>query len=151
MAYVDPTSRTQSDLITEAIWNQDVVTNMQEISDGEIIFVVDGGGSELSTGIVARAYFTHAYTIEQQTTAIDQTGSIVLDLWVDIHANYPPTVADTITASAKPTISSGLTDQDGTLTGWTTSIAAGDWMFVNIDSVTTAQYVTLVLKLKRAS
>ena len=32
------------------------------------------------------------------------SGSIVIDVWKDTYANFPPIVADTITASAKPTL-----------------------------------------------
>jgi hypothetical protein len=69
---------------------------------------------------------------------LDQTGSIVIDIWKRAHASYPPTVSQTITASAKPTISTGLSYEDTTLTGWTTSVTAGDWLFFNVDSITAA-------------
>lgn len=151
MAYVDPSNKSTSDLVTAAHWNQDIVANVQALSEGEVLVTLDGGGSELSTGIVARLYFTHAYTIQQVTLGADQDGDVVVDLWKDTHANYPPTNADTITAGAEPTLSTADTYQDGTLTGWTTSIAAGDWIFLNIDSVTTITYLSFILKLKRAS
>jgi hypothetical protein len=80
----------------------------------------------------------------------DQSGSIVVDIWKDTYANYPPTVADTITASAKPTISSATKGQSSTLTGWTTTIAAGDILAFNVDSITTCQRVTLSLKVTRS-
>lgn len=63
------------------------------------------------------------------------TGSIVIDIWKDTYANFPPTVADTITASAKPTLTSGTKASSTTLTGWTTAIAAGDIIYFNVDSV----------------
>ncbi len=146
MGYVAPTTRAQSFLVTESVWNADVVDNMIESVIRTVNIPLDGATYVLATGIAARIYFAQDMIIQQQTTGVDPSGSIVLDLWVDTHANYPPTVADTITASAKPTISAGVTDQDGTLTGWTTSIAGGSWMFVNIDSVTTVTYCTIVLK-----
>ena len=80
---------------------------------------------------------------------LDQSGSAVIDVWKDAYANYPPTVADTITASAKPTVSSATKSQDSTLTGWTTSIAAGDILKFNLDSVTTATKIVLTLKVTR--
>lgn len=114
-----------------------------------ITVIIDGGGSAITTGIKAYVEIPFACTIVQQTTLADQTGSIVLDIWKDAYANYPPTVADTITASAKPTISTGVKDQDATLTGWTTSISAGDVMAINVDSITTCERVTLVLKVTK--
>lgn len=71
------------------------------------------------------------------------SGSIVIDVWKDTYANYPPTVADTITASAKPTISSATKSEDATLTGWTTSVTAGDIFRFNVDSVTSLKAVTI--------
>ncbi len=73
------------------------------------------------------------------------TGSIVVDVWKRAYSTYPPTVADTITAAAKPTISSAIKSQDTTLTGWTTSISAGDVLAFHVDSVTTLQVATLSL------
>ena len=72
--------------------------------------------------------------------------SIVVDLWKDTYANWPATVADTITASAKPTITTAEKNEDSTLTGWTTSFAAGDTLRLNVDSVTSATRVWLCME-----
>ena len=71
---------------------------------------------------------------------------IVVDIWKDTHANFPPVDADSITASAVPTISSGVKDEDVTLTGWTTQIDAGDWLYFNVDSVTSAKFCSVNLE-----
>ena len=76
-------------------------------------------------------------------------GSIVIDIWNDSLVNYPPTVADTITGTAKPTLSSQDNARSSTLTGWTTFIAAGSTLRFNVDSVSTIEKVTLMLKLTR--
>ena len=75
----------------------------------------------------------------------DASGSIVIDIWNDTYANYPPTDADSITASAPPTLSTADKSTDTTLTGWTTSLSAGDILKFNVDSVSTVTRVTLVL------
>jgi hypothetical protein len=75
----------------------------------------------------------------------DQSGSAVVNVWKDTYANYPPTVADKITSSAPPTLSSATTSDDTTLTGWTTSITAGDTLRFNLDSITTITRVVLIL------
>jgi len=115
----------------------------------DAIFIIDGGGSTITTGIKGDLTIDFACTINQVTLLADQSGSIVIDIWKDSYANYPPTVADTITASAKPTISSSTKYQDSTLTGWTTSISAGDTLRFKVDSVTSIQRVTLTLKVSR--
>lgn len=113
-------------------------------------FIMDGGGSALTTGIKGDMYFPFACTIIGWTLlGYDTAGAIVIDLWLDTYANYPPTVADTITASAKPTITaSGVKGQSSTLTGWTTAIAAGQSLRVNIDSVATLTRVSLILEVR---
>lgn len=115
-----------------------------------INFIIDGGGATITTGIKGDVVIDFACTILSVTLLADQSGSIVVDIWKDTYANYPPLVADSITASAKPTISSATKSQDTTLTGWTTSIAAGETLRFNVDSVTTIQRVTLDLKVRRA-
>jgi hypothetical protein len=115
----------------------------------DILFVIDGGGSAITTGVKGDLVVDFPCTINQWTILPDQSGSIVIDLWKDTYGNFPPTVADTITASAKPTLSATTKAQSGVLTGWTTSIAAGDTIRVNVDSITTCQRVTLALRVTR--
>lgn len=111
-----------------------------------ISFVIDGGGSPLTTGAKGALEIPFACTITAATLLADQTGSIVVDIWKDTYANYPPTVADTITAAAKPTISSAVKAQDTTLTGWTVAVSAGDILRFNIDSITTITRILVSLK-----
>lgn len=114
-----------------------------------IPFVIDGAGSAITTGEKGHLEITFACTIVQVTLMADQPGSIVIDIWKDTYANFPPTDADSITASAPPTISSAQKSQDSTLTGWTTAIAAGDILAYNVDSCTTITRVTLSLKVTK--
>jgi hypothetical protein len=115
----------------------------------DIAMVIDGNGSPITTGIKGDIEIPFACTINAATLLADQTGSVVVDLWKDTSANYPPTGADSICASAKPTLSSAIKSQDSTLTGWTTSIAAGDIIRVNVDSASTVTRVTLSVKVTR--
>lgn len=122
----------------------DIVDNIADIA-----FVIDGGGSEITTGIKGDLEIPFDCTITRATLIADQTGSIVIDIWKDTYANFPPTVADTITASAKPTLSAATKSQDSTLTGWTTAITAGDILRFNVDSITTITRVTLSLRVTK--
>ena len=110
-----------------------------------IEFIIDGGGATITTGVKGDLEIPYAATITAARLFADQSGSIVVNVWKDTYANFAPTVADKITASAPPTISSASKSQDTTLTGWTTSISAGDILRFNVDSVTTIQRVTLSL------
>ena len=92
-------------------------------------------GSPLTSGIKADIYVPFSGVITGITLLGDQTGSVVLDVWKAAYASYPPTVVNTITAAALPTISSGLKYQDQVLTGWTTALSAGDTLRLNLNSV----------------
>ena len=90
-----------------------------------------------------------ACTITKVTMLGNLSGSAVVDIWKDTYANHPPTVADTITAAAKPTISAATKSQDATLTGWTTAIAAGDILVFKVDSASTITKLTVMLDVLR--
>lgn len=115
-----------------------------------IPFIIDGGGATITTGIKGDIRIPFACTITGVTMLADQSGSIVVDIWKDTYANYPPTDADSITASAVPTITTAVKSEDTTLTGWTTSITAGDTLRYNVDSVTTIQRVLVTLTVTRS-
>ena len=116
-----------------------------------LIFIKDTGNADvqLDTGILGDIQVDFACTITGVTLLADQTGSAVVDIWKDTYANYPPTDADSIAAAALPTISSTTKYNDTTLTGWTTSISAGDTLRFNLDSVTDISRLMIKLKVKR--
>ncbi len=120
-----------------------------EDDQGGVSFIIDGGGSAITTGVKGDIEMPFAGIITRAALFADQTGSIVIDIFKDTFANFPPTVADTITASAKPTISSGVKDEDDTLTGWTVTFAKGDVLRYNVDSITTIQRCTVSLSVKK--
>jgi hypothetical protein len=93
----------------------------------------------------------YACTIVSWELAANASGSVVIDIWEDTYANYPPINADSITGTAKPTITAGTRAQSAALTGWITSLAAGDYLEVEVESVTTITSVTLTLNVERVS
>lgn len=107
---------------------------------------LDGGGGVITTGIKGDIEIPYACTINSVTLLADQSGSIVVDIWKDTYANFPPTNEDTITASSPPTISSATKSQDSTLTQWITSLSDGDILRYNVDSCTDITRCTLILK-----
>lgn len=114
-----------------------------------LFYVIDGGGAPITTGIKGDLHVPFACTITKWTLLADQVGSIVIDLWKRATTSGAPTVAHTITASAKPTLSSSDWDDDSTLTGWTTSVTANDRIRFNVDSITTVTRVMLSLTVVR--
>jgi hypothetical protein len=114
-----------------------------------IVYVIDGGGAIYSAGVKGFLQIPFNCTITAVSLLADQTGSTVIDIWKDTYANFPPTGADSITASAKPTITASNKSVNSTLTGWTTTITAGDVLAFNVDSVTTITRVTITLSVNR--
>jgi hypothetical protein len=119
------------------------------LHSGTIGIVIDGGGSVITPGIkgfyeVGVPCTITAVTLLSADVAAT-AGSIVVDIWKAPYASYPPTVANSITASAKPTLSSASKSKDSTLTGWTKTIAAGDVLAFNVVSATTVTKVSLSL------
>ncbi len=113
-----------------------------------INFVIDGGGSAILTGSKGYLIVDFACTIQNNTLLADQSGSIVVDIKKCAYAGFPTTAS--ICAAAKPTLSTAQKSQDATLTGWTTSITAGDILEYNVDSAATVTRVTLSLKVVKA-
>ena len=129
--------------------SEDNMTAGSDILIGSTGITIDGGGTTITTGEKGFIQIPFNCTIESWTLIADQSGSIVIDIWKDTYANAPPTAGDTITASAKPTLSSAQKNTNSTLTGWTTTITAGDVLGFNVDSATTVTRVTLILKLEK--
>jgi hypothetical protein len=114
-----------------------------------ILFQVSNDGVALTTGIKGDVLIPFNATITEWSLLADQTGSAVVDIWKDTYGNYPPTSGDSITGSAKPTITSSNKGQSSTLTGWTTTINAGETLRFNLDSVSTIQRLSINIKISR--
>lgn len=109
--------------------------------------VLDGSGSVIATGIKLDLPVPYNGTITGWDIYSDTTGSIVVDCWKDTYANYPPTVADTITGANKPTLSSATKN---TASGLSWAITQGDVIRVNVDSATSVTRVLIALKVTKA-
>jgi hypothetical protein len=106
-----------------------------------IEFGTDGGGSVLSTGdIHFYQPVDFACTINRIDISGYPSGSITVDVWKA--ATAIPTSGNKISASAPLTLSSSQLSQNGSLTGWTTSVSVGDVFGFSIASVTTVQNFT---------
>jgi hypothetical protein len=110
-----------------------------------ITFIIGSGLAVIPTGVAGDLYIPFACTITAARALADQSGSIVVDIWLDTYANFPPTDADSITASAPITITTATKSEDTTLTGWTVAVPAGSILRYNVDSVTSHEQVTVTL------
>lgn len=122
----------------------------QNARKDSINITLDGGGNVITTGIKGDYVIPFNGTITGWTILGDVSGSIVVDIWKDSYANYPPTVADTITGSEKPTLSSATKNQDTSLTTWTTSVSEGDILRFNVDSASVVTRVTLSIAITKS-
>jgi hypothetical protein len=146
-----PRTWTTSELVTASIMNEfvrDPLTDLQ----GRVITVTIGDpiGPVLSTGV--KSYVPVPFECEVVGWEIfgDASGDIVLDVWADSYANFPPTVADTIAGSEKPTLSGAQKNPDLALSTWDASIAAGSILAINIDSCSGIKQVTLSIRVEMA-
>ena len=112
----------------------------------EIVYVIDGGGSVISTGQKGFMEIPFAMTITGWTLTGDQTGSIVVDVWKTSYAGFPPSVANTITGADIPTITSAQKNQNNAVTLWNTALAAGDIIAYNVNSASSITRVMLSIK-----
>lgn len=130
-------------------------TSKWQAANGEIAtitFSFDGGGSAITTGAKAVINVPYSHEIISSHLKGAASGSLVVDVWRAANSTSAnPTVSDTITASAKPTLSSATGANDTTLTGWNKVGAAGSDYRVNVDSCTTTSFATLTLKVRKAS
>jgi hypothetical protein len=103
-------------------------------------FTLDGGGSAIVTGD-AKVYPTAAFacTISRIDISADQSGSITVDVWKA--AGAIPTSGNKISASAPLTLSTAQLAQNGSLSGWTTSVASGDVFGFSVATVSTVTRV----------
>lgn len=108
--------------------------------------LLDGGGAAITTGIKGDFVVPFNCTVTGWTILSTISGSIVVDIWQDTYANFPPTVADTITGANKPTLSSAVRNQ---ATGLSWSLTAGSILRINVDSASTVQLVSVNLQVTR--
>ena len=116
---------------------------------GTIGVTFDAGGAEIAVSSKGDVYAPYAAVIQEAVILADQAGDIVVDIWKAAYASFPPTVAGTICAAAKPTLSDTDSYRDTTLTGWTTALAAGDVLRFNVDSSNTLTRAVVALKVKK--
>jgi hypothetical protein len=108
-------------------------------------FVIDGGGSAITTGKKGVIVLDGNYTVTGWTIIADQSGSIVVDVNRATYTNFPTT--SSIAGSELPTLSSAQKNEDLTLSSWTTTLSARDVLEFEVDSASTVTRVTVALRL----
>jgi hypothetical protein len=116
---------------------------------GAIGCTFDGGGAVLTPGAFCDVVIPFDCTIDAATLLADQFGSLVISVWSDTYASYPPTSGDNIAASAPPTLSSALKSRDTTLTGWTKTLTKGSTLRFTVTSCAVITRATLTLEVTK--
>jgi hypothetical protein len=110
---------------------------------------IDGGGSVISTGNKGYVFIPYNCTVTGWTLIADVSGSVVIDVWKDSYANYPPTLSDSIAGTEKPTLTSSAKNQNLNPTSWSTAILAGDVIGFNVESATSVKRLHLTINTLR--
>ena len=133
--------------MTAAMMNAHVRDQLNAIAPKAIIIGIGSPvGGVIGTGVHAYIEIPVSMRITGWTLVADQSGSIVIDVWKDSFGNFPPTVADTIAGTEKPTLSSQQAAQDLSLSTWSQDIDAGDVLALSVDSASTVAQATLTLR-----
>ena len=97
---------------------------------GSISYVIDGGGSVLTTGVKGQVSVPANCTITGWVITSDVSGSAVVDVLRGTYAAFP--TVSSIAGTAKPTLSSAQKNQNTTLSGWgSTALSASSRLWNN--------------------
>lgn len=120
-------------------------------TDFLIQIVIGNGEDEITTSVPVKGYVEVPVNCQvvAWTLVADDAGDIVIDVWKDTYANFPPTNTDSIAGSEKPTLSTAQKNQDVDLTTWTVDMFKGDWLAFEVESAATVKQVTLSLRCVR--
>lgn len=134
--------------------NRVVLTGNQINLDPNILFedikltISSLDGLAITTGSKGYTQINFSGVIVSWTILADQSGSIVIDLKKSTYSGFPTT--SSIAGSSLPTLSSAQKATSSTLTGWGTSVTAGDIWEPVVNSASTVTKITLIIKVQRA-
>ena len=143
MAWSTPKTWTAGSVLTAADMNTYVRDNDSALYTMRVFnvnYIVGDGVNEVNTGVAGYITIPFGCTITDITLLADQAGAIEIDLWKNTYSNYPPTSADTITASARPKLhqsnldAASAVDKGGGLVGIPItghSFVAGDEVIIS--------------------
>jgi hypothetical protein len=114
--------------------------------------IIDGGGAVITTGVKADIRLPFAINVESWNLVAKETGSILLGVWRDTYANFPPTSAKALHSGATgPTLVASIKNTAATTAWGQPTGAGGEYIRVNVDSVATVQQVSLALNYRKTT
>ena len=120
--------------------------------DGEIVVNIGDGTNIITTGeaVTARLSMPFNCTLTGWTLLADTSTTTTIGVWKDTFANYPATIADTITATHDPAISAATKNTNTNITNWgSTAVTKGDQMGFHVIANNNAHWVQLTINYSR--
>jgi hypothetical protein len=113
-------------------------------SSNESFSFVVGSSTVVTTGTKNNTRFIAPIsgTIIGWKLIVDTGSTVTLDVW---KSTGIPTNSDSITGSAKPSLTSSQFATSSTLTGWTTAVSVNDIFILEVESNNNASYINLAL------
>lgn len=129
-----------------------IIDARRNLYSGSIGYVIDGGGSAITTGSKGFVQVPFACNLVGWTLIADADNSMVIDVKSATIASWPADAitTSTIAASDKPTLS-GKQIAKGLCTGWTQAVAEGDILEFVVDSCAVIARATLQLHFVRTN
>jgi hypothetical protein len=144
LVYAGPTTGSPAAPTFRAAVTADIPSNL--IKGGVGISIQ--GSSVPNTGLLNFVQIPYSGTITGWTIITNSSsGSAQFDVKKSTYSGYPTT--SSIVASAPPLVSSAQKATSTTLTGWTTTVTAGDMIEIYLTSVSTATILSLILDITR--
>jgi hypothetical protein len=118
-------------------------TDVSNLKSGSFGVTIDGNGGVITVG--QKGYITVPYngTITDWEIMADQAGAGNIDVRKSTFATFPTQLS--ITGSAPITMSAAQKASSSILTGWTSSISAGDVYGFTLNSATTITRLNLII------
>lgn len=122
----------------------DGILNYSGFAGYKTITMVVGDSASVSTGgkSQTRVIVPFSGTIISWQIIVNTSSTLTLDIW---KSNTIPTNSDSITGSAKPSLSNQQFATSSTLTGWTTGVNVNDIFVLEVESNDNASYINLTL------
>jgi len=128
---------------------------IQSLARGSFVFVVDGGGAEITDGIKGFIEAPFTGVISSAKVFADVSGSISISIYKSTYENYPFTDPDdsaeeiSNSAGGEELVVNSAFKTTNALTGWTLEFNRGDIFIFKVNSCTTITKSTISISVNR--
>ena len=109
------------------------------------IFIA-ASGALIASGSILDVVVPFNCTLTGYTLLPNTSGAIIINVWKDTYANFPPTIADTLFSGGMILSGAGNKAQDNTLSTWNKTISTNDILRFSVSGASTSgAQVTAIL------